>query len=300
MKTIICVDGGGVKGIAASVALASMELSLGKKLHEATDLFIGSSVGSILSSLYAHGELSGLQIHNTFLETLPKVFKRRMRMINTPKYDRSPVRKAFKVCIGEPRMRDCAAKFISTAVNACDSRTHYFKSAEIKDGNLPLIDVVERSFAAPLFFGGIVDQDASALWLDGGTGADNCPILTAFTEAGRQGWLTSREPIHILSIGCGYSEEDMSWEKAQHSGNLAQIMYFADPADGGLARRQITEEKVNLLRDLQSVLPNFSFQRVDFPLTKEQDAMDKLEYADLYKAHGNNISKRIDLKPFQK
>lgn len=298
MRVIICIDGGGCKGPAAAEALYSIERRINRPLHEVVDLFVGSSVGSILGSIYANGSLAGEQITTLFIEALPRVFKKRFRLPNTPKYSRKPVRDAFRVAIGDPLMRDSKAMFLSSAVNCVDSRTHFFKSWEDKDGALPLIDVVERSFAAPLFFGGIVDQNTSSLWIDGGSGSDNCPVEHALIEAIRQGWFAAGEQVHILSIGCGWSCDDMSWEKAQSAGNLREVLYFADPADGGLARKQATREKVELMQMLTNDLPNFTFQRVDFPLTKAQDAMDRVDLIPLYRMHGIRMGKEIDITPF--
>ena len=297
MKRIIVLSGGGCKGPILSEALLSLETKIGKRLHEVTDLFVGTSVGAIIGSIYANGSLSASQTNTVFIDTLPKVFKKQFRWPGQPKYDRKPVRDAFKVAIGEPLMRDCRTKFICTSVNCCDSRTHYFKSDEVKDGSIPIIDVVERSFAAPLFFGALKDVQGSALWIDGGCGTENNPVLIGLTEANMEGWL-GNEPVHVLSIGCGYSDDDMPWEKAQKSNNISEVMYFADPQDGGLARRQASEEKVSFCNSMMGAIPGFTFQHVDYPLLKAQDAMDRVDLIPFYRMAGMEVGKKIDPRPF--
>merc|ERR1719379_1011916 len=45
---VLCVDGGGSKGIGAAKMISMMEQSLGKPLYELYDFVIGSSIGGIV------------------------------------------------------------------------------------------------------------------------------------------------------------------------------------------------------------------------------------------------------------
>lgn len=275
-------------------------------MYQVVDLFVGTSAGSIASAIWASGLLTGKQSNTIIQDTLPKVFAKRFRLPGTPKYSSKPVRDAFKVSLGDILMRDTKTKYMSTAVNMCSGRSSYFKSwqdtwntTRRPDGMLPLIDVVERSFAAPLYFGSIVDHERNAVWMDGGAGLDNCPVKQAFIETKLQGWLQNEE-VHILSIGTGEADHSIPFVDAEKAGNLQQIMFYSDPADGGLARNQSTADSVMFLYALEGIVPRFNFERVSFSLTKEQDGMDKLKYLPLYRENGRMMGDKICLLPFNK
>ena len=80
-------------------------------------------------------------------------------------------------------MKNCKTKFLSTAVSLIDFKTHFFKSWEEKDGIIPLRDVIARSFAAPYYFGTLVDETKKNVWMDGGSGESNTPLTIAYAEA---------------------------------------------------------------------------------------------------------------------
>lgn len=291
MKRILVLDGGGVKGIMQSIVLCDLERHLHCKMSDMFDLVVGTSVGAILGGLCASGRLSARSVHDIMLQTVPEMFKR-ARIF--PKYSRKALNRVFETTdkLDTIRLGNCATKFICTSVNLCDGRTHYFKSWEIKDGSIKFLDAITRSYAAPLYFGSIVDERTRAVWLDGGTGIANCPLLIAVVEAARQKWLQN-EGVHILSVGTGHTDNTMSFEQAKRYRVIRQLLFFMNPISGGLARVQSIKNAVDKTEALAGVVNNFTFQRLDCVIDKKHDRLDGVKYLKEYEKYGAYMSRQV-------
>ena len=195
MKRILQLDGGGVKGISTAVVLANIEKELKKPIHEIFDLIIGTSVGSIIGGILSTGKMPAAFLSSLIYDEVDAVFKpnilRKIRFINMCKYDRKPLMDILNKYVGQYyKMSECKTKFICTAVSANDGRNHYFKSWENEDGKLNLVDAINRSYAAPYYFGVINDPLTETTWLDGGTGNSNCSLDEAIVEVFNNNWLS--------------------------------------------------------------------------------------------------------------
>jgi hypothetical protein len=300
MKAILVIDGGGAKGIIPVTVLKKMESKLDKPLHEAFDLVVTTSVGSIIGGVLCSGKMDMNKLQELMLESLPVVFEKRIRVpFIQPKYTRKPLVKILEDYIGkETQMKDCKTKFMCTSVNMVDGRTHFFKSWEEKDGQLNLIDAINRSYAAPLFFGKIIDKETKSVWLDGGTGSSNTPLLQAYIEIRRQKWWEpcgeKENKICIISLGCGYSRNEIPFEKAYQYLNVRQTLYYMDPVNGGLAREQVSFDQVMWLEDMANTDESLIFQRIDKEISGELNKMDAIEFSHDYKKIGEEIAEMID------
>ena len=63
-KKILCLDGGGVRTIAALVFLKKLESESGKKVTDIFDMFIGTSAGSLNAACFAYGDFSAEKVKN--------------------------------------------------------------------------------------------------------------------------------------------------------------------------------------------------------------------------------------------
>jgi hypothetical protein len=297
LKRILVLDGGGAKGPIEVAALKELEINIGKPVNKIFDLVVGTSVGAIVGGILSASDISANEFLELMKEALPQVFHRRLRWpIFQPKYNREVLVNVMNKYIKNKKMKDCYTKYMCTSVNVVDGRTHFFKSWEQKDGETNLIEVINRSYAAPLYFDSIVDEANKAVWLDGGTGNMNCPLGEAYIELVRQGWESTR--VHILSIGAGYSDFSVPFNKAKNYNNLRQIAYYMNPDDGGLARLQSTNTQVEWIKNISKGNPNISFQRLDCEIPNEMNGMDKIKYIDDYIAYGKKMATNIDYKPF--
>jgi len=292
MKKILVLDGGGVMGAIQCKVLERLEEELGNKLCNEFDLIVGTSVGAIIGGIISTGNFKMKYISEIIIEQLPNVFKKNP-WYKKYKYDKNNVKSFYDKLLFDTKMKDLLTKFVCTSVNAVDGKTHFFKSWEQKDGELQLYDAIERSFAAPYYFGPIVDEKTKSVWLDGGTGLDNSPILEAFIECVRQKWFKN-EKIFMLSVGSGSIDMSQSFDEAKkmtnYFGLLKQILYYMKPLDGGLARYQATDAKCKLLSYLDNSNNDFLFHRIDKVIDTKINKIDEIQYLDKYINIGNELA----------
>jgi len=294
MKRVLVIDGGGCKGVAPAVVLSEIEHKTKRPIWQTFDLVVGTSVGAILTGIMATGKLTATQTLQLMFRALPQIFTRRPWPL-LPKYPRQPFIDAWTANIGTVLMRECKTVYVATAVSACDSHTHYFKSSHDKDASLPVLEVVLRSFAAPAYFGGLVDKEAKTVWLDGGTGIDNCPVLEPLWEIVDRGW-HNEGPVYILSLGCGSHNPSQTFEHASRrwGKNLREAGMYTSMADGGLARLQSRRSRVEFVEKICGEFPNVYFNRCDVEIPEKMDIMDGVKYLDRYAEYGETMTGQVN------
>lgn len=296
MYRILALDGGGAMGTIPMTILKDMEEKLGKPIYEEFDMILGVSVGAIIGGMLSTGLISAKNMNDKFIDALPIIFDRRLRIpILEPKYNRKNVQNVMATVVPPlMKMKDaCKTKFVCTSINMVDGRPHYFKSWEDKDGELNLCCAIDRSYAAPLYFGTIADKTNQAVWMDGGCGGENSPIMESFIEVCRQGW--AKERVHILSLGCGSSDYSVPFNKAKNYKNIRQVEYYMNPIEGGLSRVQSSILQTTWMDTIDKALENVTFQRVTkLKLNKNMDKMDAIKYTKEYINIGEELSSKID------
>lgn len=291
-KRVLVLDGGGAKGVMQSILLKEVEERIGKPIYEIFDLIVGTSVGAILGGIYASGAMSADKCHKLFKDNITKIFKK--RAFRLPKYSNKALTKIFENEIGkEFLLGHSKVPFICTAVNMVDGRTHYFKSWERRDSRIRLIDAVNRSSAAPLFFGSIKDEITQSVWLDGGIGNANNPVLEAVVEVLRQEWLANNN-VHIFNVGTGYRDGELTYKEASRSRTLKQLAFFINPSYGGLARDQSVKSRVTQLEALSKIVDGLTYQRIDNVISEKIDKLDGVKFVDEYEKIGQAMIAEID------
>lgn len=295
MKKILVIDGGGAKGVIPLTVIKNIEKHTEKCVSDTFDLIVGSSIGAIIGTILTITDLKAVYLISDFKEALRETFKKRFRIpVIQPKYSRKPPSNYLEEYIGGSKLNMARTKLMFTSVNMVDGRTHFFKSWEEKDGKLNAIEAVNRSYAAPLYFGTIKDKKDNAVWLDGGTSNNSCPLVESYIEAMRQGWV-GKEKIHIISLGCGSASYAVPYKKASKYNNIRQVYYYMDPVEGGLARVVAADTQSEWLKKLSDLVPDISFQRIEkHNLDPKIDGMDKVEYLEEYQAIGEQLSKKVN------
>ena len=287
---ILVLDGGGAKGIMQMVALMILEQVTGKKICELFDLIVGTSVGSINAAMLSMGTHTAEQLVEIMKETMPKVFKR-TTIFKKFKYSKAPLKKKFNELWGAETTMACAkTKLIVTTYEDTVGREHFYKSWELEDGMIPLFDAVDRSSAAPLYFGQVVDNHNFKVYLDGGVGEFNNPTEYAYIEAKRQGWLDKE--VHCYSVGCGQQDFSRTFKESAGAGVIDGVKNFISLKTGGLAKRNAPENAARFGYAMEDGC--WSYDRVECILKPSKlDAMDKIKYTNKYIEYGEELGHEL-------
>lgn len=294
MKRILVLPGGGAKGTLQLYSICHLEKLLNCKVSEYFDLIVGTSVGGINGAVMSSGLITASdyypQFKNVCRKTFVKNYLTRPPLLR-PIYSRSYIQNFAYQMFGNGLMNSSKTKLMITAVSECDERTHFFKSWELKDGREPIVDVISRTYAAPFYFGHVIDDENRQVWLDGATGVNNDATDFAYVEAGRQGW----DEFSILVIGTGYSKNDTdSFQEAKDSSQLSQILKYVSPVSGGLARVQFEEQQKLRYETLAESVKGFSYNYVNVEIPKSLDKMDAVSYLNDYEKYGDNMNSQLD------
>jgi hypothetical protein len=289
-KRIAIFSGGGAKGLIQASCFAELQRLKMKDFNTGYDLIVGSSVGSINGAVFALNIMDPQTLLKTYPDMLDQIFKRKLFRI--PKYDRDNFVEGWKKIVDPSLLlKDCKTKLSVSSVERCSDTNHFFKSWEEKDGMVTVVDALMRSFAAPFFFGQIVDYVDRKVWYDGGCGSYNIPIDFGYTEAKLLGWLGKYE-VHIDAYGTGFSSSEISFQEAAGEKFLKQLLSFMVPAEGGMARVQSRMDQVRRMAKISSCDPTIHFEYYDIEIPKELDQMDDLKHKKEYIEYGKKMAQK--------
>jgi predicted acylesterase/phospholipase RssA len=268
MKRVLVLQGGGARGLLQLKFLARLEQEEGKKISDMFDLICGTSVGAINAAVLSTG-VSANEFYPIFKEGLEKIFKPtwwNFGGLFKPKYDRNNFNAMWTKLLDKRRLLgDTETDLMITSVDRVDDTNHYFRSWAPQYEDLEMCWAVKASFAAPYYFGQLVDTKRKAIWFDGGVGIANMPIDQAYTEAVRRGWL-KKEKVTFTCVGTGIDkpvDREKEFKKNKNQSLKGQIADFMSPTDGGLARKQALQDQVNRYKILAGEMKNLDFRYID-------------------------------------
>lgn len=236
MKTILSIDGGGIKGIIPAMVLVELEERLRERTGDPEayianyfDFFAGTSTGGILTCLllcpskddptkprFSAKQALDLYVANGSKIFESKGFKKVFADIGwvTERYDAEFLEKILLEYFEDVKLSELIKPCIITAYNIELRKAHIFRQKTAKSRGVHrdfyVRDVCRATSAAPTYFSVAEIKSLAGVrypLLDGGIFATN-PSLSAFVEI-------KREPeqqffpndIHILSLGTGVSKQ---------------------------------------------------------------------------------------------
>lgn len=286
MKKILCLSGGGTMGVAQLQVLKKLEKEAGRPLHQEYDLIIGSSVGAINASIIATGSITMDGLDRVYDKMIHKIFKKR-GLFKKPKYDRNNFVKAWGEII-DPNYLFGGAKtnLMTSTVDLVEDTNHFYKSWHEDDATMKMTDLVCRSFAAPMYFGQIVDRTKRMVYADGGVGNANLPLNEAKLQAEAFGWYRDGEEVEIHAIGTLFHEPQATFEEVAKGRWLKQVLEFIQPTEGGLARAQSVKDQIRRMEYICSHIPTIKFKYWDRAFDKKKLKLDGVKYLDEYRKQG--------------
>lgn len=213
MFRILCIDGGGIKGVFAASVLATLEEDLGYRAVDHFDLIAGTSTGGIIALGLGLG-IPARDILSFYVSKGPKIFPSTSlieRTTNTikqlfsgPKHSQQELRAALQDVFKERRLGESRCRLVIPTYDAIAGRLFVMKTAHHDrfryDIKASAVDVALATSAAPTYFeASRFPAHDNASYVDGGVWA-NCPVMVAVTEA--IAFLGQKlEDLHVLSIG---------------------------------------------------------------------------------------------------
>lgn len=203
---VLCLDGGGIRGVFTASFLAGLEQFTGKKLIEYFDLIAGTSTGGLIALGLGLGHPPD-KILDFYLKSGEKIFPNgrwhRWRHLWRAKYDSFHLQTAVQellgsdTLLGKSKTRLVIPSFDATAGRPTCFKTRHHPSLK-RDHKLTAWEVAMATAAAPTFFPAF-SASWEASYVDGGVWA-NCPVLVGLLECYR--FLDQPiENIQILNVG---------------------------------------------------------------------------------------------------
>jgi patatin-like phospholipase/acyl hydrolase len=189
-RLILCLDGGGMRGILTIQLLKQLEQTAGIPCYELFDMVSGTSTGAIIAGLITSGK-SAEEIESLYESLVTQVFDKRFlgnRFLNPPAFSKEHYRTLLKGVVKDITLEQaCDLHDLDLMITSQDltaAEETFFSCFRQKDGsyygtykNVLLRGVMEATMSAPTYFYPL------ERFVDGGTTTYNNPSLAAFMEA---------------------------------------------------------------------------------------------------------------------
>ena len=221
-RAILCLDGGGMRGILTIQLLKKLEAIAGIPCYQLFDMVAGTSTGAIIAGLITTGH-DAIDIEKKYMDLVTEVFDKRKlgnRFVNPPAFSKELYRERLKEIIKDLTLAQaCATTDIDLMITSRDiaaAEETFFSCFKQPDGSyygtykdILLRAAMEATMSAPTYFYPL------ERFLDGGTTTYNNPALAAFMEAVSYSSPAKNEnlseyklsAITLLSFGTGVSRQ---------------------------------------------------------------------------------------------
>jgi predicted acylesterase/phospholipase RssA len=268
---ILCLDGGGIRGVYTAAILATWHRMLGAEAKtnfiQHFDLVAGTSTGSILAVGLAMG-LGPQELLDLYRVHGPKIFPDGWsKGFFSRKYSSEPLHDALKESkLSGRKLGEALRPLVIPTIEGTRGEAVILTTPHAADRtayrDVSAMDAIMASAAAPTFFDAkeITTPIAVNSYVDGGLWANN-PILPAVAEATRY-LHAPLDRIDVLSLGTMQTELDLgdklgggkvSWG---WDGGIVSLFFNAqETAAGQLAMRLLQPTKFLRINDFTSNLP---------------------------------------------
>jgi hypothetical protein len=188
-RSLLTIDGGGIRGIVPLCAIIELEKQLGKPAREVFSFFAGTSTGAIISGALAHG-LSAEKLLELYQCLASEVFRFDVLSfaldLGSFRYRIKPLADLLHRYIGDVTLNGLPVDIMISATRVSDGKPWYFVRDNPANagtaGKLRLVDCMTASAAAPTYFEPY-DVPGIGVCVDGGVGIAGNPIYQACVEA---------------------------------------------------------------------------------------------------------------------
>ncbi len=264
----IAIDGGGIRGVIVTRALATLEAHLHKSCHEIFRLTAGTSTGSIISAGIAAG-LTADQMYQLYVQLGATIFKKTWRSFFWPltryRYSNQPLIDALRQHIGDRTMHsfweaEPKTDVVITAFDLVGNRTRFIKPWKSEYKNWSVVTAVLASSTIPTYFPVVEGR-----YVDGGVGSYANPCyLAAYELQFCLGW--KPEETTLISLGTGRSPNHVRVGAPSRYG----VLDWLEPLLGAFLR-SADDQQVHLV---ETFFKKLDFRRFQVDLEEDIPAED--------------------------
>jgi patatin-like phospholipase/acyl hydrolase len=250
---VLCIDGGGIRGIIPALVLAELEERTGRRVVDMFDLIAGTSTGGILAAALVRPGDDGATPRYTARDLLglyeaegPEIFERslmkRIRSVDgwlDERYDDEGLSAALRRYLDGARLSEALTDVLITAYEIEGRFEFFFRSARARDDptyDFTLADACRATAAAPTYFEPAHVTDVAgdrSYWLvDGGVYAAN-PALCALADVARDGDVGDVDLL--LALGTGSHTRPLPAAQVRGWGQLEWARAIVDVVFDGIS-----------------------------------------------------------------
>eukprot|EP00760_Papus_ankaliazontas_P028010 PhM_4_TR3476/c0_g1_i2/m.47001 len=292
---VLCIDGGGVRGVIPARVLSHMEEKSGRRLHDLFDLVCGTSTGALISTLAVlsdkspRGSLPASAITELYIKLAKQIFPTQEDVakdksvlsvvtevtnvtktvlaasttLYRPRYSVDKVNELLHEYCGEETLSSVVKPVMVPSYEITTSQPTLFTTRDAREGNIQdysMKDIMRATTAAPTFFPPHVMGDRA--YIDGCVFANN-PSMVAYLEARN---CAAGPDIIVVSLGTGRHIEPIC---RQASGTWGLLQWASPAIDIFL---DSSAESVHC--QLSALLPKHQYFRLQLNIAPELGRID--------------------------
>lgn len=282
----IAIDGGGIRGILVTRALAILEEQLGTPLRQIVKLVAGTSTGSVIAAGIAAG-IPAEKMFTLYTELGKTIFKPNLHTWLWPlsryRYPSAPLEMALRNEIGDLKMGNLwnnphPIDVVLTTFDIFENRTRFIKPWKAQYQNWLVTKAVLSSCAAPSFFPVVEGR-----YIDGGVGTYSNPCyLAAYELLFCLRW----EPAEttLISLGTGRCVQPIEPDQAKRM----RAWQWLEPMFGAFMQ-SADDQQVHFVN---TFFHDLDFRRFQVNL-QQPIAINDVSQVDELTRYGDRLAKKI-------
>jgi uncharacterized protein len=282
----VAIDGGGIRGMIVTQALAALEAELGKPVHDIFRLAAGTSTGSIISAGIGAGFTAKemTRLYGDLGKTIfPKTLRRSLFPLTRYRYDGKPLHDALGGYFGHLRMGDfwtsaAQTDVVITTFDLVTNHTRFVKPWKEEYMDWPVLRAVQGSCTVPTYFPVVEGR-----YIDGGVGSYSNPCYLAAYEAAL---VLHWDPAETTLLSFGTGRTPYSFKPGQ--ADSMWVWQWLNPMVGAFLQ-SADDQQVHLV---DTFFNGLDFRRYQIDL-REDISMDDADQMDRLVAYGSRLGRMM-------
>lgn len=236
MKTILSIDGGGIRGLIPAMVLAEIEKRTGKAVADLFDLVAGTSTGAILGmglskpDRQGRPQYSAKALAGLYEQRGSEIFHRSLWKglasaggILDEKYSENGLEKVLLEYFGDDALGTALTDVLVTSYDIENRQPHFYKSWRDEWKDIPMRHAARATSAAPTYFEPalVPARGGDRALIDGGVFINN-PAVSAYAEYQRM--FPDEQDFFVVSLGTGELVRPIPYEDARNWGQAEWVI----------------------------------------------------------------------------